>query len=218
MSSALNIKGLSYTKARTLDINGLSADSSPDLELDKMLVFAGGQQAGAHAIRLIDLNYKGRRSEVVCDNTLAISQSTAGSFSNIPETYVYIPPLKTYHIFYTIQYTTAATTTGFQPVIDIDSNLVIRCARFLSNSSGAVGQVITPNGDSTVIAAGFTGIADTTGAIAVGEAIISNTHASNTGESFLKFTTEVNTSAASIQAQQVNKICGRVYMMVIELE
>lgn len=218
MSSALNIKGLSYTKARTLDINGLSADSSPDLELDKILVFAGGQQPGAHAIRLNKLNYKGRRAEVLCNNTLAISQSTAGSFSSIPETYVYIPPLKTYHIFYTVQYATAATTTGIQPVIDIDSNLVIRCARFLTNSTGSAGQAITPNGDSTVIVAGFTGISVTSGSIFVGEAIISNTHASNTGESFLKFTTEVNTSAASVQAQQVNQICGRVYLEVVELE
>lgn len=219
MTSTISFSGKSYNKVRELDINGLSSDSSPDVELDKMLVFSNGNQAGAHAIRLNKLNYKGRRAEVLCNNILAISQSTAGSFSPITETYVYIPPLKTYFIFYTIQYTTAVTTTGFQPVIDIDSNLVIRAARFISNSSGAVGQVITPNGDSTVIAAGFTGIADATnGIIMTGNAIISNTHASNTGESFIKFTTEVNTSAASLQAQQVNQICGRVYLAVMELE
>lgn len=54
--------------------------------------------------------------------------------------------------------------------------------------------------------------------IMTGNAIISNTHASNTGESFIKFTTEVNTSAVSLQAKQVSQICGRVYLEVIELE
>lgn len=218
MSSSANAKGLSYNKARVLNITGLTTDTTPDVELDKMLVFANNTQTGVHAVRLVNLNWQGRRSEVICNNTLAISQATLGTFSPIPETFVYIPPLKTYHIFYTIQYTTAVTTTGFQPVIDIDSNLVIRCARFLSNSSGVIGQVITPNGDSTVIVAGFTGIGAVTGAIVVGEAIISNTNASNIGESFIKFTTEVNASAASVQAQTANKICGRVYLQVMELE
>jgi hypothetical protein len=219
MSSAIYQKSVFYTKTRTLDINGLSSDSSPDLEADKMLVFANANQPAAHSIRLVSLNYKGNSAEVLCDNKLSISQSTNGSFSPIPESYVYIPPLKTYFIFYTFIYTTAANTTGFQPVIDIDSNLVLRCARFVTNSSGTAGQAVTPNGDSTVAVAAFTGVSNSAiGSMCIGEAIISNTNASNIGESFMKFTTEVSTSAAQVVAQQVSKICGRMYLRIMELE
>jgi hypothetical protein len=216
MTSSISLSALNSQIVTTgLNISGQTEDTTPDLLNDTLILFLNGQQNGNKLLPVgaLPVPYQ----ETYFDSLgTGYSQSTAGVYIPIVEGYFNIPPSKVWHIEYAFQNASAALTTGMFLRLNIDANTTLVAGNGYANSSSTTtGLYVTFNGDSSVVTSMFTNTKTTDGMIC-GHVVLRNTSGSATAVSFFEFSTEVDTSAATIPTKGTEMI-GRFWSRTTEL-
>lgn len=193
MSTIKKSQNNTFKVPSTNDINSLTEDTTPDLHNDYIVVAASDDVY--YKTRAGNLPFPYQITYAKSDGKDSTTDSTAATNTEVKESRIVIPPLKTYSVDFRMHIEAGATTTGMYLFVNIDANGALRGGVASTVSSSGTGQTITFNGDSTVITAGFTGTYQSSnGNPLIGYYVVSNTHSTDDSIVYLEYTTEVDTS------------------------